>query len=255
MLSFPFATSQKEKLAIINELKERLLIAHPTNIFAIGVYGSMGLKNDLPYSDIELHVITNDEVVINSHEFIYDKFKIEVSVKQKQTFFKQAIEVDDSWAIKAGVFINILPIYDPQNIFAEVRKRPLQVSDAAIRETMKEFMIWEPYETIAKIRNNFIAQNYSYIPLGAKDLTWQTAKMIGLANRKYYSTRARTFEESLAMDSKPNGYVALVKSVMSGDLSDIEYIYQLCESLWIGLNEWYEKLGIKYRVHELPSFE
>lgn len=255
MLSFPFATSRKEKFDIINEIKERLLIAHPNNILAIGGYGSIGLKNDLPYSDIELHVITTDEVSINSHEFIYDKFKIEVSVKQKKEFFKQAIKVDDSWAVKAGVFINILPIYDPQNIFEEIRKLPLSVSDSAIRETMREFMIWEPYETIAKIRNNFMIRNYNYIPLGAKDLIWQTAKLIGLANRKYYSTRARTLEESIKIDSKPNGYVELAKCVMSGELSNIEYVYQLCESLWNGLNEWYEELGIVYRIQELPSFK
>ncbi|MGN7300545.1 kanamycin nucleotidyltransferase C-terminal domain-containing protein [Ferdinandcohnia sp. SAFN-114] len=255
MLSFPVATTRKEKIDIINEIKERLLIVHQDNIIAIGVYGSLGLESDMPYSDIELHVITTDDISIKSHEFIYDKFKIEVSAKQKKEFFKQAIEVDDSWAIKAGVFINIMPIHDTQNLFNEIKKLPLQVSDSAIRETMKEFMIWEPYETIAKIRNNFLTRNFNYIPMGAKDLTWQTAKLIGLANRKYYSTRSKTFEESIKMESKPKGYVELAKCVMKGELSNIEYFYQLCENLWTGLNEWYDKLGIEYRVQEFPSFE
>lgn len=255
MLSFPAATNRKEKLAIIEEIKERLLSVHPNNIIAIGVYGSLGSKSDMPYSDIELHVITTDEILLESQEFIYDKFKIEVSTKQKSEFFRQARVVDDSWAIKAGVFINIMPIYDPQNIFEDIKKLPLHVSNSAIRETMREFMIWEPYETIAKIRNNFMIKNYNYIPMGAKDLTWQTAKLIGLANRKYYSTRARTLEESIEMGDKPKGYPELAKLVMSGELNDTEYIYQLCENLWIGLNEWYEKLGIDYRVQELPSFD
>ncbi|MBO0996133.1 kanamycin nucleotidyltransferase C-terminal domain-containing protein [Bacillus sp. SD088] len=255
MLAFPVATTRKEKLAIIEEIKERLLVAHPENIVAIGVYGSLGLESDMPYSDIELHVITTDDTIMESHEFIYDKFKIELSVKQKREFFKQATEVDDAWAIKAGVFINIMPIYDPQNIFDEIKKIPLQVPDSAIRETMREFMIWEPYETIAKLRNNFMIENFNYIPMGAKDLTWQTAKLIGLVNKKYYSTRARTFEESIRMESKPSGYVELANCVMRGELSNIEHIYQLCESLWAGLNEWYKKLGIVYRVQELPSFK
>ena len=46
-------------------------------------------------------------------------------------------------------------------------------------------MIWEPYETMGKIRNNVQSGNLNYLPLGAKDLTWQTAKLIGLANRTF----------------------------------------------------------------------
>lgn len=255
MLPFPAATAKEEKIAMIQEIKKRLLQAHPNSIMSIGAYGSIALGKDGPFSDIELHVITQDGTSIKSHEFILDKYKIEISAKQKGEFFKQALEVDDSWAIKAGVFIHIMPVYDPYHVFEEVKQLPLQVSETALRETMREFMIWEPYETIAKIRNNYSINNFNYIPLGAKDLAWQTAKLIGLANKQYYSTRARTYEESLEMGLKPSGYKELVKCVMEGELSDKSDLYELCENLWAGLNQWFDELGIQYKVQELPSFE
>ena len=84
---------------MIDTIKERLLAAHGDAILAIGAYGSIALETDGPFSDIELYVITKDASQLKSLEFIYDKFKIELSTKSRSTFIKQAKEVDDSWAI------------------------------------------------------------------------------------------------------------------------------------------------------------
>ncbi|MBS4201212.1 KNTase domain-containing protein [Bacillus sp. FJAT-49732] len=252
MLPYPTATTRNEKNQMIEEIRKRLLFKYRDEILAIGAYGSIGQGMDGPYSDIELHAVMKDGVSIESHEFIYDKFKIEISMIQKSEIIKQAKEVDDSWAIKAGVFTNILAVYDPEHLFEEVRNLPLQISDKAVKDTMREFMIWEPYETMAKIRNNFKINNLSYIPMGAKDLVWQTLKLIGLANKQSYSTRARAYEESLVMESKPTGYENLVIKVMEGKLDDSKLIYELCEKLWVGLNEWYSDLEIEYISKQLP---
>lgn len=252
MLAYPVSTTRKEKLDMIGRIKERLLFAHGEDILAIGAYGSIALETDGPFSDIELHVITSDASTLESFEFIYDKFKIELSTKTKVAFTKQAKDVDDSWAIKAGVFIHILPVHDPEGLFEQVRNLPLEVSDDAREDVMKEFMVWEPYETIAKIRNNYSSGNLNYLPLGAKDMLWQSAKLMGLANKTYYSSRARTFEESLEMESIPSGYRKLLDLISEGQLQDKEKIYFLCEDLWVGLNEWYSDMGLDYRLNEFP---
>ncbi|VTR40283.1 Kanamycin nucleotidyltransferase [Actinobacillus pleuropneumoniae] len=173
-------------------------------------------------------------------------------MKQKQDIFKAAASVDDSWAIKAGAYVHLQEIYDPGTCSPRFGKLPLQVSDEAIKETMREFMIWEPYETMGKIRNNVQSGNLNYLPLGAKDLTWQTAKLIGLANRTFYHTRARTLEESLSLPSRPSGYDELAQLVMRGQLLQIDHVYELCEQLWTGLNAWYEQMNIEYTLKELP---
>lgn len=252
MLTYPAPTTRKEKLEMISILKDRLLAARGEDMLAIGVYGSIALGTEGPYSDIEMHVITKDGIKIETLEFVYDKFKIELSTNEKTAFFQEAEEVDDSWAIKAGAFINILPIHDPENIFEQVKTLPFKASDEARRKIMKQFMVWEPYETIAKIRTNQSLGNSAYLPLGAKDLLWQTAKLIGLANKSYYSTRARTLEESLEMESIPAGYRALADFIQAESLQDTEKLHNLCEELWTGLNEWFGAMGLEYRLKKLP---
>lgn len=252
MLPYPAATMREDKMGFINRIKDRLLERHGADILAIGLYGSVAQGIDGPYSDIELRVITKDGVSLPTHEFIYHPFKIEIGMKQKHEAWQSASAVDDSWAIKAGAYVHLQAIYDPEHLLDELRKLPMQASDDAIRDVMKEFMIWESYETMGKIRNSKQAGNHGYLPLGAKDLAWQSAKLIGLANKTFYNTRARTFEESLRMPSRPDGYEQLVELVMSGHLHDTELVYERCENLWTGLNRWYDEMGIKYRVEELP---
>ncbi|WP_372868957.1 kanamycin nucleotidyltransferase C-terminal domain-containing protein [Planomicrobium okeanokoites] len=252
MLTYPAPTTGKEKFEMINILKDRLLALHDDAILAIGVYGSIALETDGPYSDIEMHVITKDGSKIKTLEFVYDKFKIELTTNERSAFLEEAQEVDDSWAIKAGAFINILPVHDPTLLFEQIKNLPLEISDDARRHIMKEFMVWEVYETVGKIRNNYSRSNLNYIPTGARDLLWQAAKLIGLANKAYYSTRARTLEESLQMESIPSGYRELLDFIQRGELQDAAKLYYLCEELWTGLNEWYAELKLDYRLSELP---
>lgn len=252
MLKYPAATTREEKLTIANEIKTRLLARFKQSILAIGIYGSVGQGTEGPYSDIEMYVITDNQTHLDGYEFIYDRFKIEISTRTKDEIYKKARTVDDMWSIKAGVFIHTLQLYDPSNIFEQIKSIPMEITEKEIKDVMRKFMIWEPYETMGKIRNNWHSGNHAYLSIGARDLSWQTAKLIGLANKQYYSTRAKTYEESLNMDSKPRGYTELVTYVLEGNYSDKEKIYSLCENLWTGLNQWFEELGIEYKVNKLP---
>lgn len=103
---------------------------------------------------------------------------------------------------------------------------------------------------MGKIRNSYETHNLSYLPRAVFDFTWQIAKLIGLINKQHYSTRALTLEESITRSMKPEGYSELAEKVISGELSDKEELYRLCENLWTGLNEWLENLDIDYRTND-----
>ncbi|WP_211748186.1 kanamycin nucleotidyltransferase C-terminal domain-containing protein [Paenibacillus sp. Marseille-Q4541] len=247
MLPFPAETSRKEKLDFINEIKNKLLDKYDEDIEAIGIYGSVAQEKEGPYSDIELHVISRDGSSMPSRELICHPFKLEISTKQKSEWLDQASTVDDGWAIKMGSFIHITSLYDPNGIFNKAKEVSLSVPEEAFREVIAEFMVWEPYETMGKIRNARISNNLSYLPRAVFDFTWQIAKLIGLLNKQYYTSRSVTLEESIEKPIKPEGYAELAKKVISGELSDKEELYLLCENLWFGLNNLLEELGIEYR--------
>lgn len=251
ILAYPYNTSREEKWRFIEQIKDRLLAKHEDIIIAIGVYGSIGQHSDGAYSDIELHVVTKDGTSIAELEIVYPPFKLEIGVTERTKWLAKLRRVDDSWAIWYGAFVHIISLYDSEGFFATVKKLELSISDEKIKTIMREFMIWEPYETMGKIRNCYNNGDLTYLSRAAYDITWQTAKLIGLANKQYYSTRAATYKESLLMPSIPSGYQALVAKVIEGDLRNKEELYHLCEDLWTGLNEWYSQLGIVYVSKQL----
>lgn len=160
--------------------------------------------------------------------------------------------MDDSWPIKAGMFVHILPIFDPENLFEKVKKLPQQVSDEDIRNTMQLLMIWEPYETMGKTRNNYRINNLNYLSLGSKRSRLADGQTHRAGQQNVLQNQARTFEESLLMKSTPYVYEELVKKVMEGQLDDKEQVYQWCKNLWEGLNSWFDELGIDYKSKDLP---
>ncbi len=252
MLVGPSATTREDKWVMINTMGEKLQQRFDQEIVAIGVYGSVARGTDGPFSDIEMWAVVEDGRKISGYEFIWGAFKVEIDVVERTEFYAMAKTIDDGWAIKAGAFIDLIPWYDPTHVFDEVRELALVISDDRVRAVMRDFMIWEPYETMGKLRNSMKSGRGDYVSLGAKDIAWQTAKLIGLANRQYYTTRTYTFEESLQMASKPKGYEELIRVVLDGTLDDKPHVYQLCENLWNGLNAWFHEMGIAYMVDALP---
>ncbi|MGF9696688.1 kanamycin nucleotidyltransferase C-terminal domain-containing protein [Paenibacillus sp. MABNR03] len=73
------------------------------------------------------------------------------------------------------------------------------------------------------------------------------AKLIGLLNKQYYTSRSVTLEESIEKTIKPEGSVELATKVIRGELTDKEELYLLSENLWLGLNNLLEDIGIEYR--------
>ncbi|MGU3471424.1 kanamycin nucleotidyltransferase C-terminal domain-containing protein [Paenibacillus sp. D51F] len=247
MLPYPAATSREDKWKFIHQVKEEVLQRDGGSMLAVGVYGSLARGSDGPYSDIEIRILTPDGVDLPGQEEIILPFKLEIGAMQRSAWLKGAASVDDSWAVKAGSYADVVALHDPGRLFEEARLAVGSAPDSAFREVMREFMVWEPYETMGKIRNAVSTGDGAYMRRAAYDLSWQAAKLIGLANRRYFTTRASSFEEASAMPSRPDGFLELAAMVMDGDLRDVLEVHARCERLWTGLNEWFHAMGIDYR--------
>lgn len=247
MLPYPAATSREDKWNFIHQVKEEVLERDGGSILAIGVYGSLGRETDGPYSDMEIRILTPDGIDLPGQEEIIPPFKLEIGAVQRSVWLKRASSVDDSWAVKAGSYADVVALHDPGRLFEKARRIVTSAPESAFREVMREFMVWEPYETMGKIRNAAYAGDGAYARRAAYDLSWQAAKLIGLANRRYFTTRASSFEEASAMPSRPDGFLELAAMVMDGDLRDVQEVHARCERLWTGLNEWFQAMGIEYR--------
>lgn len=257
-LSHPPATSLEQKMSLVRTITDRLRAAFANQVVAVGLYGSLGRGEAGPYSDLELYLVLDSRppTAPERYEFVYQGFKVEVDLETRAGLLEEAAAVDDDWPIRAGAFVDVLPVYDPTGFFAELRRAALAVTPEATRAAIAQYVVDEVYETMGKLRNAWLggapARHPSYVPLAAHDLAWQTAKLLGLAHRHYFYSRSTTLTDSLALKPLPDGYSALVALVTDGDLQDKARLYAACERLWCGLEAWLGSLGVVYLCSELP---
>ena len=245
MTGGPQPMERAERMALVQEIADRLLTVYQDRVHAIGLYGSTARGTDGPFSDIEMFCVLNTIGENYSYEWTPGPWKAEVDVMSADILLNQAARVDSRWPLTHDCYSHIHALYDPLSFFAQlhqaVSSQPQEKFTAAIRE----MIVCAIYEVIGKLRSAQFAGNSAHTRIVVVELAKYGAYLIGLAHQKCYTTSSHMLEESLTMADRPAGYDALCNLVMSGDLRDPNQISQVCEVFWLGVEQWAAEKGIE----------
>ena len=214
-------------------------------VVAIGYYGSIARGTDGPYSDIEMQCVINGSGLENTYEWNAGPWKAEVNVQSRDVLLEDAATIEGNWSITHGAYSHVLPVYDPDGFFEQLRAVVYSQKESKYQEAIKELIVGDILEQIGKVRNAWALENPGYLPSLACELARSGACLIGLANRFLYSSASRMIAESLILPEKPEGYQAICQMVTSGELSDPEKIVESANIFWDGVENWAEAHGIR----------
>lgn len=232
----PMARAQRLQLAF--KIADQIHDHYGDDVLAIGVYGSVARGMDGPYSDIEMHCVLRGRGVDTAHEWSVGPWKAEVDVYSEDVVLGRAAEVDVDWPITHGAFAEVLALYDPTGFFSRLRVAALSQPEYVFQQTMRDVIVGELYERVGKIRNARMSQNNGCVPYLAVELAKFGACLIGLAHRHLYTSGPLIFEESLTLPGRPDGYDALCRVVMVGELTDTSGIADATDVFWAGVENW-----------------
>ncbi|PZS06819.1 MAG: nucleotidyltransferase, partial [Chloroflexi bacterium] len=194
----PQALPRTQRMAIAHEIAERVKERFPLEVFAIGLYGSLAREEDGPYSDIELFGVLRTDHYKHRYEWCTSEWKAEVDLYGKQTLLERAARVDDRWPLTHSALQSVLPLYDPEQFFAEVGTIARSAPERLFRETIEELLVEEVLEGIGKIRNAQAEGSPTRLPALLLKLVQDVAMVVGLANRHCYTTGTRVISEAVA---------------------------------------------------------
>lgn len=236
----PIPISRNERLQTCREIASRLHEVYGENILAIGVYGSVSRGTDGPFSDIEMFCVLRESSasVDFSYEWSAGPWKAEVDVRSADILLKTASTVEGSWPLTHGPFFSQLSLYDPEGFFPKLKEAAESPTKEDFRRTIQEVLVGEMYEFIGKLRNVGLQGPRTYLPYLAVELAQYGAMLVGLHNRKLYSTGAMVLPESLELPGRPEGFDSVARMVMSGELAEPAKIVSACEHFWKGLMNW-----------------
>lgn len=211
---------------------------------ATAIYGSLARAADGPYSDIEMFVVVGGEKVDRCYEWSSGPWKAEVDVCSLDVLMDQAAELEDFWPVTHGAFVHQLVLHDPEGIFERARQAALDHTEDEFTAAIAETIVGDLYEVVGKVRNALSGGRTEMVTAFTLDAVRYGACLIGLNQRRVYTSGSTVFVESLALPNRPDGYDALLRMVMSGDLSRPAEVGAALDLFWVGVEAWAQRLGI-----------
>lgn len=250
----PVNMTRDERLHICRDIASRLHEVYGERILAIGVYGSVSRGTDGPFSDIEMFCVLREsgEAVDLSHEWSAGPWKAEVNVRRADIMLGDAAAVDGSWPLTHGPYFSQLSLYDPQGFFPRLQEAAESPTAADFRRAIHEVLVGELYEFIGKLRNIRHGGPHTYLPYLAMEFAQYGAMLIGLHHRHRYSTGAMVVPEALTLPHRPDGFDAVARMVMAGELADASTIMSACEHFWDGLVRWSTEHDYAIHTRRIP---
>jgi kanamycin nucleotidyltransferase len=254
MSTGPQPRSRAERLALAQEIFERVLALHGNDLLAVGLYGSMARSTDGPYSDLEVLCVLKTVDEDYNYEWIYNTWKAEVNFRSRNMILAEAAEIEENWPLTHGAFANILPLYDPSHFFNELKEVVLSHPPEQFQEVIRAVIVGELYEWMGKLRNAQVDGETAYLPELALNMAKYGAFILGLAHRHFYTTGRRVLEESLTLPGRPPGYDSLCQMAIQGTLSDFNLIRERCELFWAGVAQWAAEQGLQIEESQRIPF-
>ena len=249
MIGGPQPLTHEQRRELVDQISAHLHAHYGAELLALGVYGSVAREEDGPFSDIEMHCILRGNGVETNYEWSAGPWKAEVDVYSWDVIQEMAARVEGDWALTQRAYTQVMPVYDPQDLFARLVDLVFSQPEQVYRTALHDLVVGEIYELIGKLRNCRVTGMHAPVTWFTTELAVRGALLVGLAERHLFHSASRMFTEVLELPGKPNGLPELCQLVIAGDLSDSEIIFPVCDAFWHGVEAWADKHGIQIAAH------
>jgi len=140
--------SHQQRLAIARRLAERVLARHGGAVVAIVVFGSTAVGADGPYSDLDVTVVTHEDLGTHSKCYPCEGLQINLDYQTAEESFDEAREPHEG-----GCWLTCVPLYDPGGLTRELASACRAVGQHACREAFLRIVRDDLSTAVGKARN------------------------------------------------------------------------------------------------------
>jgi kanamycin nucleotidyltransferase len=244
----PMEVSRMEharRLALAGEITQVLLRRHGDDILAVAVWGSVARGADTAHSDLELWAVTTAALPPREALRVAGDVVVQVSRTTADRALADAGTVDRFWPINAAKWREYRALVDRSGFCARLRAATTGLRDEAFDRALRDAMRPLP-EVAGKLHSSRErGDRYGLLKAG-RDLTHNTALIIGLANRRHYPSTREYYPLSLAMPRQPSRYRALLDEAGGFATAEPARVYAAATALWDDLRRFVRELGIAW---------
>lgn len=220
-----------------NRMKTATMIAdgvrqkHGNAIAAIGIYGSTAVSCDLPYSDLDMTIVTYEDLDAETKCYSYCGIPVQLDYQTVQ----DSMEQESSVPGEGGCWDSFLVLYDPDNVVGKLRERYRALTDPDYATEFRKRMSDGILTYIGKVRNAVLRADRSHLVGSAYQFGVEVCRAVGVLNRAYVTGATNLVESTKAMRLVPRGFRTLIDLAIGNTAASDQQIYDACEDLWEGM--------------------
>ncbi|GGD13539.1 kanamycin nucleotidyltransferase C-terminal domain-containing protein [Pontibacillus salipaludis] len=238
----------EERFEIADEILNELLSKYKSNLVSVAIEGSTAKGLDLPESDLELRVVIKERE--SSWEaFFYKGMFVGVSFSTLEKMKSKAKNIDFEWSVKNDALYTCKVLYDPTNLYEELRDTAKGVEEQADFNILIKDAITDMYEHVYKV---FALQNTDTLLAAqeARQVAYWAVMSVGLKNKHKFLSSRTMYKESFNLDSLPQGFEQHIHGLLSLN-TNVNSIKQNVGELWVSTLNWVQDLNLNLEQSDL----
>ncbi|MEQ1744354.1 MAG: kanamycin nucleotidyltransferase C-terminal domain-containing protein [Saprospiraceae bacterium] len=234
----PASRSREARLALARSVADRVVERYGTKVLFCALYGSVARETDGPCSDVELFcTLSGGAAPCQIYEWLEGGIKVKLRVYTEAGLAQETANVDPEWPLSHNkIFFNHLLVGGPEPL-ERLRQQALGADPAAFAQAVTHLWLAEVFELTAKLYNLCATpdhQNQGTGPVLIK-LLEQVATILGMAERRCFSTRQRMLAEAAAWGVLPGAFPVLCHKALAGNWQDGGPLEQQIHQMWLEL--------------------
>lgn len=235
LLAGPLAHDRYARLALARQVAERAAANFGEDLLFCALYGSVARETDGPFSDVELFcACRSGDTPCRVYEWIEAGIKVKLRVYTEAGLIAETAAVDTEWPLSHNkIFYHNLLAGSPA-LLTELRELATSADTAAFAHTITHVYLAEVYELTAKLynlRHHAGAADKGAVQVLLK-LLEHVAIILGMAERRCFSTRQRMLGEAVGWNILPGAFPQLCRLALSGNFAKGNKADGLVVQLW-----------------------
>lgn len=218
-----------------------MLNKYKDNLISVAIEGSTAKGLDGPVSDLELRVVTKGRES-TWDAFFYKGMFVGISFSTLEKIRSKAKSIDYEWSVKSDSFFTCKVLYDPTNLYEEIRQTAQKAEEQADFDILIKDAITDMYEHVYKVfalmdTDTILAAHES------RQVAYWAVMSVGLKNKYKYLSSRTMYNESFELDSLPAEFEQKIRGLLSLN-TDVQSLKKNVGGLWISILNWLEDFNI-----------
>ncbi len=233
----------EERVELAKEILGKIEDKYKGRIVAGGIYGSVSRNEDTELSDLDLILITEDEVKEIKKEFLYKGMPVTYWSMELQEARDEIRNPDFGWPWKVNSLLNFDVIVGDSSVPEKLSEEVEDISAEDFKDAIREHLT-NIYEYYFKVQKYYKKDEVNNLLFAVWDSLNGILGCVALINQQYFIRNDfYRFEESFEFDETPENYEDLVKKCYSS--KDPDQITKAFEELFENFEIFLEKNGVE----------